>query len=161
MIGWLDDGGWGRVAASWKCGRVSTTDSFQWTQYKNIGLKTNYWLYGSKTSKFNGLGCHDCGHFKRLTPLVTAFRLQLKCDGTRWRTEGEAKGKLANGVGSHYPSHYLGTWCIQDYYQQQELMRTTRLPVVDWTDVPADLNGLVRFAERRNLFSARMPSYFN
>jgi hypothetical protein len=28
------------------------------------------------------------------------------------------------------------------------LMRTSRLPVVDWTDAPADLNGLVRFAER-------------
>ena len=23
------------------------------------------------------------------------------------------KGKLANGVGSQYPSHYLGTWCTQ------------------------------------------------
>ena len=40
------------------------------------------------------------------------------------------------------------------------LMRTNRLPVVDWTDAPADLNGLVRFAERRNLVSARVPSYF-
>ena len=40
------------------------------------------------------------------------------------------------------------------------LMRTPRLPVVDWTDAPADLNGLVRFAERRNLFSARVPSHF-
>jgi len=40
------------------------------------------------------------------------------------------------------------------------LMRTPRLPVVDWTDAPADLNGLVRFAERRNLVSARVPSYF-
>ena len=29
-------------------------------------------------------------------------------------------------------------------------MRTPWLPVVDWTDAPADLNGLVRFAERRN-----------
>jgi len=27
----------------------------------------------------------------------------------------EGKGKLANGVGSQYPSHYLGTWCIQHY----------------------------------------------
>jgi len=26
-------------------------------------------------------------------------------------------GKLANGVGSQYPSHYLGTWCIQHYYR--------------------------------------------
>ena len=29
----------------------------------------------------------------------------------------EVKGKLANGVGSQYPSHYLGTWCIQHYYR--------------------------------------------
>jgi len=41
------------------------------------------------------------------------------------------------------------------------LMRTARLPVVDWTEAPADLNGLVRFAERRNLVSARVPSHFN
>ena len=41
------------------------------------------------------------------------------------------------------------------------LMRTPRLPVVDWIDAPADLNGLVRFAERRNLVSARVPSHFN
>jgi len=40
------------------------------------------------------------------------------------------------------------------------LMRTPRLPVVDWTDPPAYLNGLVRFAERRNLVSARVPSHF-
>ena len=40
------------------------------------------------------------------------------------------------------------------------LIRTPRLPVVDWTDAPADLNGLVRFAERRNLVSARVPSHF-
>jgi len=40
------------------------------------------------------------------------------------------------------------------------LMRTPRLPAVDWTDVPADLNGLVRFGERRNLVSARVPSRF-
>ena len=40
------------------------------------------------------------------------------------------------------------------------LMRTPRVPVVDQTDAPADLNGLVRFAERRNLVSARVPSHF-
>jgi len=40
------------------------------------------------------------------------------------------------------------------------LMRTPRLPVVDLTDVPVDLNGLVRFAERRNLVSVRVPSHF-
>jgi len=43
-------------------------------------------------------------------------RVQLKCDGTRWRTGGEVERKLANGVGSQYSSHCLGTWCIQHYY---------------------------------------------
>jgi len=38
-------------------------------------------------------------------------------------------------------------------------MRTPRLSVVDWTYAPADLNGLVRFVERRNLVSARVPSH--
>ena len=28
--------------------------------------------------------------------------MRLKPDGTRWRTGGEVKGKLANGVGSQY-----------------------------------------------------------
>jgi len=40
------------------------------------------------------------------------------------------------------------------------LMSTPRLPAVDGTDAPADLNGLVRFGERRNLVSARVPSGF-
>ena len=40
------------------------------------------------------------------------------------------------------------------------LMRTPRLPVVDWTEAPADLNGLVHFDERRNLVSAHVPSRF-
>jgi len=40
------------------------------------------------------------------------------------------------------------------------LMRTLRLPVVDWTDVPAYWNGLVCFAERRTLVSARALSHF-
>ena len=39
-------------------------------------------------------------------------------------------------------------------------MRTTRLPAVDWTDAPTDLNGLLRFGERRILVSARVPSRY-
>jgi len=38
------------------------------------------------------------------------------------------------------------------------LMRTPRLPAVDWTGSPPDLNGLVRLGERRNLVPARVPS---
>jgi hypothetical protein len=83
-------------------------------------------------------------------------RLQLKCDGTRWRTGGEVKGKLANGVGRlpfTLPRNLV-------YLALLPLMRAPRFPVVDWTDAPADLNGLVHFAERWNLVSARVPSHF-
>ena len=41
-----------------------------------------------------------------------------------------------------------------------QLMHTPRLPIVDRTDTPADLNGLVRFAERRNLVFLRVPAHF-
>jgi len=51
------------------------------------------------------------------TLAVAEGRLRLKCDGTRWCTGGEVKGKLANAVRSQYSSHYLGTWCIQHYYR--------------------------------------------
>jgi hypothetical protein len=40
------------------------------------------------------------------------------------------------------------------------LMCTRRLPVVDWTDAPANLNGLVRFGNRWNVVSARVPLHF-
>jgi hypothetical protein len=39
-------------------------------------------------------------------------------------------------------------------------MRTPRLPAVDWTESPADLNGLVRLGERRKVVSSRVPSGF-
>ena len=87
---------------------------------------------------------------------IHSVRFQLKCDGTRWRTGGEVKGKLANGVGSQYPS--LPRNLV--YPALLPLMCTPRLPVIDWTDAPADLNGLVPFAERQNLVSARVPSHF-
>ena len=40
-------------------------------------------------------------------------------------------------------------------------MCTPQLLVVEGTDAPANLNELVRFAERRNLVSARVPSHLN
>jgi len=48
-----------------------------------------------------------------LNSKVVKCGVQLKRDGTRWCTGGEVKGKLANGVGSHYPSLLR---CIQHYY---------------------------------------------
>ena len=41
------------------------------------------------------------------------------------------------------------------------LMCTPRLPAVDWTDSPADLNGIVRLGERRNVVSARFRTSSN
>jgi hypothetical protein len=34
--------------------------------------------------------------------ILCVGRMRLKLDGTRWRTGGEVKGKLVNGVGSQY-----------------------------------------------------------
>ena len=45
------------------------------------------------------------------------------------------------------------------YYNRSPPTRTPRKPVLDWTDTPADINGLVRFAERPNLVSVRVPSH--
>jgi hypothetical protein len=84
-------------------------------------------------------------------------RVQLKCDGTLWRTGGDVKGKLANGVCSQYSAHYLGTWCIQHYYRWCAQLGFQQSPELT---SPADLNGLVRLAERRNLVSAHVPSHF-
>ena len=104
-------------------------------------------------------------HFpSRASPCAITFQLdsttdggvQLKLDGTRWSMGGEVKGKLANGVGSQSPSHCFTLPRYLVYPALLPLMRTPRLPVVDWTDTPDDLNGLVRFAERPNL----VPSHF-
>jgi hypothetical protein len=59
---------------------------------------------------------HPDGSMKKSLMLYWC-RVQLKCDGTGWRMGGEVKGKLANGVGSQYSLHYIGTWCIQHYYR--------------------------------------------
>ena len=61
-----------------------------------------------------------------LTVLSSSTSLHIFCLSspaeTWWHTVThgggrEVKGKLANGVCSQYPSHYLGTWCIQHYYR--------------------------------------------
>ena len=68
---------------------------------------------------------------------------------------GEVKGKLANGVSSQYPSHYLGTWCIQHYYRWCAHLGC------QWS---TELTPPGRFKWtcpfRRNLVSARVPSHF-
>ena len=77
--------------------------------------------------------------------------LRSECGGTR---EGKWKGNWR----MEWVDSTL-TWPRNVVYPALlTLMRTPRLPAVDWTDSPADLNGLVRLGERRNLDSVRVPS---
>ena len=72
-----------------------------------------------------------------------------------WHTMTQGRGK--------WRGNWRMEWVASTLHTTSEhgVSSTNRLPVVDWTDAPADLNGLVRFAERRNLVSARVPSHFN
>ena len=81
-------------------------------------------------------------------------RAETECDGTRKRTGGEVKGKKANGGGSQQSCTVSDTV----YPALLPLMRTPRLPAAERTYIPADINGLVRFAGKPNLVSARVPS---
>ena len=77
-------------------------------------------------------------------------RAEMECDGTRKRTDGEVKGKKANGRGSQQSCTVSDTV----YPALLPLIRTPRLPAADWTDTPADINGLVRFAVKPSSFCA-------
>jgi len=60
-----------------------------------------------------------CNRVFYCRPLMVRFqssfhilcRVRLKPDGTRWRTGGEVKGKLANGVDNQY-SHTTSERCV-------------------------------------------------
>jgi len=70
-----------------------------------------------------------------------------------WGSEGETGEWRGSSVPFTLPRNMV--------YPLLPLIGTPRLPVFDWTDAPADLNGLVLFAERRNLVSAHVPPRFN
>jgi hypothetical protein len=102
---------------------------------------------------YKGRNCRTDGGSRSLR---NVWGVLLKCDGRRWRTGGEVNRPRVDGVGRllfTLPRNMV-------YPALLPPMRTPRLPVVDWTDALADLNGFVRFAERRNLVSARVTSHF-
>jgi hypothetical protein len=78
--------------------------------------------------------------------------------GTRWSTGGR-EGERETGEWSGQPVLFTLPRNMV-YPALLPLMCSSRLPAVDWTDSRAHLNGLVRFAERRNLVSASVPSHF-
>ena len=142
------------------------------TWKKNVLVQVRYLIQFLRKSDFEEMvvnSIHQVCHMKMAVHYAvmvrcklkrnygfTGSRVRLKPDGTRWRTGGEVKGKLANGVGANtltLPRNMV-------YKALLTLMHTTRLPAVDWTDAPADLNGLIRFGERQILVCVRVPSHF-
>jgi len=72
------------------------------------------------------------------------------------RSEGETR----EWNGWQVSVTWLHNTGLHEQYKPCRLMCTVGLPAVDWTDSPANLNGLVRLAERRNVVSAHVPSHF-
>jgi hypothetical protein len=107
---------------------------------------------------FNVVSCRKYNCLRRTIklPLFSSGRVRLKPDGTRRRTVGVVKGKRRM---EWVASTLTLPWNVV-YPALVTLMRTSRLPAFDWTDAPADSNGLVHFGEGRNLVSARVPSRF-
>jgi hypothetical protein len=81
-------------------------------------LRRHQPMYPSRMDRYPIIDQCVFFHFKVRPEMrrMQKVRVRLKCYSTRWRTGGEVKGKLANGVDSQYSSRYLGTWCIEHYY---------------------------------------------
>jgi len=70
-----------------------------------------------------------------------------------------SEGETSEWSGQPVSVIWLQNTGLLEQYKPRRLMCTARLPVVDWTDAPADLNGLVHLAERRNVVSAPVLSH--
>jgi len=91
-----------------------------------VNMKWYYRWPGSYTVGFTN---NDLS--TNMAAIWTCCRLQLKCDGTRWRTGGEVKGETGELSGNPL----LFTLSRNMVYPALlPLMRTTRLPVVAWTE---------------------------
>ena len=92
-----------------------------------------------------------------LWPFPKPCRLQLKCDGTRWGREGKWRGNWRREwVAStlHTTSeHVVSSITTANAHTSDASSRLNRRPSTDF-------NGLIHFAERRNLVSARVLSHF-
>jgi len=108
---------------------------------------------------YQQMHCIEKGPFMGLlfVFLFISGRLQLKCDAKRWRREGKWRGncRMEWVAGTLHTTSEHGVSSITTAYAHTSAA-SSRL---NWRP-KADLNGLVRFAERRNLVSARVPSHF-
>ena len=79
------------------------------TQDAAVSLRERYWKSGRESCR------HACLYRWQISGQQVESSWNVMAHGDA--REGEVEGKLANGVGSQYPSHDLGTWCIQHYYR--------------------------------------------
>jgi hypothetical protein len=121
------------------------------TMGSNI-VRTSKVLVLSKAGlKMSAWAAETCGHALLICSRVSLI-LMAHCDAREGKWRGNWRMEWVASP------HTLPRNVV--YPALLTLMRTPRLPAVDWTDDPADLNGLVHFGERRNLVSARVPSRF-
>ena len=128
------------------CGHVSTNRTRQ------VRISRKERLYTS-TPAFCNMAAHGGPHDSVQTPYVECV----------WNLMAHGDAREGNWRGNWWMEWVTSTLTLPRnvvYPALITLMRTPRLPAVDWTDDPPDLNGLVRFGERRNLVSARVPSRF-
>ena len=109
-----------------------------------------------KQQLLKGTVCRPLAYVAQSTWRISVCRVCLKPDGTQWCMGREVKGIWQ----MEWVASTLTLPRNVVYAALLPLMCTPRLPVVDKTDAPADLNGLIRFNERLNLVSARVPSHF-
>jgi len=97
-----------------------------------------------------------------ILPLFLYFHGVYRCSSfeTWWHTVTHGRGSEGETDEWKWVASTLTLPQNVVYPALLTLTRTPQLPAVDWTDSHADLNGLVRFGERRNLVSARVPSSF-
>jgi hypothetical protein len=88
------------------CSLILFSEEF-WSKHRSYvrqicrhNLQVPYRFHDSNDWFLNKISIHIYTCLRSIC--VPDVRVQLKRDGTRWRTGGELKGKLANGVGSQY-----------------------------------------------------------
>ena len=84
------------------------------------------------------------------------WKRNLMAHGDAWEEKWRGKRRMVWVISSF---QFDSEQSIQCYYNRSPPTLTPSKPVLDWTDNPADINGLVRFAGRPNLVSARVPSH--
>ena len=132
-----------------------------WPEYVNIKKKEICWYVISDTSRWlnwnvpsNLVSVNRSSFSKDVISKINVFV------ESSWNVMSHGDAREGKWKGNWRMEWVDSTLHTTSEHGVLPLMRTPRLPVVDWTDAPADLNGLVRFAERQNMVSARVPSHF-